>query len=76
MTELFNIPETLSPRLAWMKQHNLSVESGTNLDDGDRFFEVRQGNKVILEDPSEDRAIVRAAKKLNLNLWNEDGLAR
>jgi hypothetical protein len=66
-----NLPETPSPRILWMRKHGLTVTTDVNKDDGDWFTAVKHNGKVIIEDPSEDRAIVRAAQKLNLKLWNE-----
>ena len=71
MSDLFDIPETLSPRLRWMETHGLTITTDVNKDDGDWFTAVKQNGKVVCEDPSEDRAIVRAAQKLGIKLWNE-----
>jgi len=71
MSELFNIPETLSPRLAWMKEHGMELLPGYNHDDQEDIFGVFMSGKLIGEGLTEDDAITNAAKKLGLKLWNE-----
>lgn len=70
--ELFEIPVVLSPRLKWMKLHRLKVMPGfVGYDDEEEVVVVRQDGKWVAEALTEDAAIVKAAKKLNLKLWNE-----
>ena len=85
MSELFDIPETLSPRLKWMREHSIEVvDSGLDHDPGDecevtgdrlyRYWAVIEGTVCTNEEAggdTEDAAIVALAKKLNLKLWNE-----
>ena len=85
--ELFQIPETLSPRLRWMREHQIDiVDSGLDHEPGDeceitgnrlfRFWAFQGGKQTKTEiaeagGDTEDEAIVALAKKLNLKLWNE-----
>jgi hypothetical protein len=75
MTELFDIPETPSPRLRWMQRHHLTVESitGEGADNGNRYA-ARHGMTVIGKGATEDEALTAAAKSLNIRLWNEEGV--
>jgi hypothetical protein len=54
-----------------MQTHGLTITIDVNKYSGDWFTAVMQNGKVVCEDPSEDRAIVRAAQKLGIKLWNE-----
>jgi hypothetical protein len=80
MSELFDIPETLSPKLQWMRDHCIKVhDSGIDHDDGDecditgnqcyRYYatcgEHESGGHTA------DDAIFAIAVKLQLRLWNE-----
>lgn len=73
MTDLFDIPETLSPRLKWMREHSMATEliadkwlaEVAHYQDGILVFLDRANGDT------EDEAIVALAKKLNLKLWNE-----
>ena len=67
--ELFEIPAVLSPRLKWMLDNRLEFALG--YDDEEEVVVVRQDGKWIAEAMTEDAAIVNAARKLNLKLWNE-----
>ena len=76
MNELFKIPETLSPRLQWMRDHDVK----TIPDAWDSFYERERWaayTGTIADMPelyygdTEDEAIVDLAKKNNLKLCNE-----
>ena len=67
--ELFDIPVVLSPRLAWMQTHRLELAPG--FDGEDEVVVVRQDGNWIADALTEDAAIVKAAKRLNVKLWNE-----
>jgi hypothetical protein len=71
MTELFDIPETPSPRLRWMKRHHLAIEPITE-ENGNRYA-ARHGMAVICKGATEDEALTAAAKSLSIRLWNEEG---
>jgi len=76
MSELFDIPETLSPRLAWLKKHGIFTNSEF-FDDSDeeyRWGAWLEGCQDYLRTghgDTEDDALVDLAKKQNLKLWNE-----
>ena len=71
MNELFEIPESKSPRLKWMERHHLTVRLSHDYDDDEDVWQCLHGMKVIGEGGTEDRAITAAAKSLNIPLWNE-----
>lgn len=74
MSELFEIPETLSPRLEWMRKHGIEV-----MDDAFDAFEGRDRWIAFLgPDPgvneygeTKDEALARLAARLEIKLWNE-----
>ena len=84
---LFDIPETPSPRLKWMREKSIEVvDSGIDHEPGDeceltgnqlyRFWALQTCKRTKTESASaggdtEGEAIVALAKKLNLKLWNE-----
>lgn len=80
---LFDIPETLNPRLAWMRKTGVQVFFNEGLD---RPWECWTGNRdEAIDDeafngifgdkmgtgPDEDAAITDWARKNNVKLWNE-----
>ncbi len=80
MSELFNIPETLSPRLRWMEKHGITIEDGgIDHDDGDeceitgnqcfRYYAIC--GEQAAGGHTKDDAIIALAIKLQLRLWNE-----
>lgn len=87
MSELFPIEETLSPRIKWMRHHQIEVvDSGLDHEPGDqceitgnrmyRFWAFQGGKQTKTQiaeagGDTEDDAIVALAKKLNLKLWSE-----
>lgn len=87
MSDLFPIEETLSPRLKWIRNHQIEiVDSGLDHEPGDeceitgnrlyRFWALQGGKQTKTEiseagGDTEDEAIVSLAKKMNLKLWNE-----
>lgn len=87
MSDLFPIEETLSPRLKWMRHHQIEiVDSGLDHEPGDeceitgnrlyRFWAFQGGKQTNTEiseagGDTEDEAIVALAKKMNIKLWNE-----
>ena len=84
--ELFQIDESLSPRLRWMRENRIElVDSGLDHEPGDeceitgnrlyRYWAFQGGKQTKTEiaeagGDTEDEAIVALAKKLNLTLWN------
>lgn len=83
---LFDIPESPSPRLQWIAKHGIQTSfcKDTEMDEpwsawiGDLFEAIETGG----DDPeiggyatgeTEDDAIVKLAKAYGLRLWNEEG---
>ena len=69
MSELFDIPETKSPRLLWMEKHGIEITRITDDALGDFRFVA---SKTICEAGlNEDDAIAKMAERLEIRLWNE-----
>lgn len=65
MNELFTIPESLSPRLAWIERHEIEL--------------FNYGKNCFVRCPHEnawgdtvDEALTQLALKLGVKLWNEE----
>ena len=70
MSELFEIPNTLSPRLAWLDKHGIwTREADGNPTVSERWIAEAGGKKSRGAD--EDEAIVNLAKLMGIKLWNE-----
>jgi hypothetical protein len=69
--ELFKIEPVKSPRLKWMERHHITVTETAN-EDNEAVFQARHGMTVIAEASTVDKAIHKAAKSLNIKLWNEE----
>ena len=69
---LFEIPETPSPRLQWMRKHGVKTEKTEFVDfhQPEHAWKAESAGMVGVG-PTEDDAIVDLAKKNNLKLWNE-----
>ncbi len=67
MNELFNLEPSESPKIKWMKRHHITV---TEINEG--RFTVTHGMKYVCQADTHDDALVKAAKLLNLRLWNEE----
>ena len=65
MIELFDIPESKSPRLVWMEKHGVKTSYCNDL------WQAEHGITIAFGD-SELDALTELAKKLNLKLWNEE----
>ena len=62
---LFDIPETLSPRLAWMREHGIELRETSlgwlaSTDCGHCSF-----------GQTDDDALSRVAQTINIKLWNQ-----
>jgi hypothetical protein len=84
---LFDIPESPSPRLQWLRDHQIDIiDNGIDYKPGDcceifgnrlfRYWALQGGKQTKTElseagGDTEDEAIVNLARKLNLKLWNE-----
>ena len=82
MTELFNLPETPSPRLAWMRKHGVWIRENREINPGDESPETGEtiypfkafGNQFVGYGNTEDEAIADFAKRAGVRLWNEVGV--
>ena len=83
MSDLFDIPETLSPRLKWMRENDIDVQE---CEIHSYFFDrlvtrpqwvawsKKKATKAVARyefGDTKDDAIVALAKKMNVKLWNE-----
>jgi hypothetical protein len=73
MTELFDIPETKSPRLIWLEKHQIVTLRGKP----DSWAAWVKGKNIRPNcsygyGETEDDAITSLAIKLGLRLWNEE----
>jgi len=69
INELFTIEPSESPRLKWMRKHDIKV---TQIND--EHFAVTRGNNYVCQADLQDSALFLAAKRLGLLLWNEEGI--
>ena len=70
MSELFDIPETKSPRLKWIDKHGVWVAEITLTGSITRWWEATAAG-ITTKGATEDEAIVNLAKKMGIKLWNE-----
>lgn len=75
MTDLFQIPESKSPRLKWMEAHGITV----NFVPADpiahpAFWNAKATSEskiTMAQGDTEDEALTNLAKRLGIRLWNE-----
>lgn len=72
MSELFDIPESKSPRLRWMEKHNISARQEPRGPGGPLIW-FALNHQACARGDSEDEALASLAVKLGLKLWNEEG---
>ena len=76
MTELFDIPETKSPRLIWLERNGIKVSpSRTHGPSHKHWMAYRHSGDFISSSgygETEDEAITSLAIKLGIKLWNEE----
>lgn len=83
MDALFDLPETLSPRLQWIQRHGVSInrdDSPGGIEFGPYFASVptspeghpNEWMSCIGSGPTEDDALVDLARNQGLRLWNEE----
>ena len=78
MTELFDLPETKSPRLIWLDRNGIKVSAPPQKRPGpplSYWMAYRHDGDFISASaygPTEDDAITSLANKLGLRLWNEE----
>lgn len=73
--ELFEVPEQLSPRLKWMREHAIKVYKSDVSDAlepwiADSSRALKAGTSAF-SGATEDEAIVELAKANGWKLWNE-----
>lgn len=68
MSDLFQVPEKLSPRLEWMKRHGITCEAK-----GGSFIAIR--TITVLADNDED-ALLLMARKLGVKHFTEEEFER
>lgn len=66
MNELFDIPESKSPKMIWMERHWLKIEEQNG-----KFRAIQPLIKFDFKE-TEDEALTHAAKTLGIRLWNEE----
>lgn len=68
---LFDIPETKSPRLLWLKKHGITCHD-YRTDDIYRFMAhgIHEGSGF---GPTPEDAVLEYAKTAGIKLWNEEG---
>jgi len=76
MNELFEITGSKSPRLLWMDMHGVwagvvEYDHAGPTEPEDRWQATAAG--LTGTGPTEDAAIVELAKRMGINLWNEEG---
>ena len=78
MSELFDIPESLSPRLRWLIKHKIHTFKSGNAEDfdGEPWSAWQAENKNDLPSDyetgaTEDDAIAKWARQNGVKLWNE-----
>lgn len=85
MSDLFNIPEYPSPRLVWMREHDVQVGRYVRDDgQGQPVWYAAIGDEESASDDeseiaygdTEDEAIVNLAKVNGWRLWNEAGAGK
>jgi hypothetical protein len=72
MSELFNIPDSKSPRLRWMDMHGVWTRKTQFVDfvQEESAWTAEAAGRIGTG-PTEDDAIVDLAKKMKIRLWNE-----
>lgn len=66
MTDLFDIPENLSPRLKWQREHCIHVFGPCT--PTERWEAVKGG--VTGYGDTEDEALIALARKLEIKTWH------
>jgi hypothetical protein len=73
MSELFDLPETKSPRLIWLEKHKIATLRGKP-DSWAAWIIAKptKADQIIGYGETEDEAVVSLAIKLGIRLWNEE----
>lgn len=71
MSELFDIPESKSPRIIWQERHEITcVETDFDRPEN-RWRAMHPLTKTIVRGPTREDALAEIARKLQIKLWNE-----
>lgn len=78
---LFDIPETLSPRLRWMRGYNIKTQRLSPAIEGLPSWEAEVwkvgpsgvGRRITASGDTEDAALTALALAAGIKLWNEEG---
>jgi hypothetical protein len=71
MSELFDIPESKSPRLKWQDEHGITCIR-TELELPENAWQAMHADtQAITRGPTAEDALTSLALKLNIRLWNE-----
>jgi hypothetical protein len=62
--ELFSLPESLSPRLKWMRRHHITIVDDGEVAPTNKRFRAKHGMASIAAGPDELTACLEAAKML------------
>jgi len=68
MSDLFDIPETLSPRLAWMKEHGIQSIQNPEYGNWIAWFGDAFTYRATSAD-TQDEALDALAARLNIKPW-------
>lgn len=86
MDSLFpTLPQTLSPRLQWMKKYNIKTAPQDEDEDGNTWFAVSccadedpyqmaMAGRLTRAAETEDEALTALAKSAGIKLWMEEGV--
>ena len=67
--ELFDIQESLSPRMKWMLHHHLTTIDCGDTVPPDKRWMVKHGMKPVAFASDEIAALIEACKVLKINDW-------
>lgn len=66
MSELFDIPQTLSPRLAWMHKHGISC---IEMPDAENAYYLATGGGEAARGNTAEEACIQLAMRLGIADW-------
>jgi hypothetical protein len=69
MSALFEIPQSLSPRLKWMREHGITVSHHAETKRLKEFWTAQCG-AIAVEESTEHGALAALAIRLGIRLWN------
>lgn len=76
MSDLFDLPPSLSPRLMWFKKYSVTCAWTHQTEFFEEGYLARgrhRGSNFVANAPTEDEAITALAKAMRVPLWNEEG---